>query len=214
MSTRGTVKCVMLGDDGVGKTCLLTSYQEKRFPDGYIPSTYGGHSETVFIGDTLYILAVFDTSCDPQYTHLRPLLYPQKDIFLLCFSVVSSSSFASVRDVYVAEANHFCAGVPAVVVGLQIDLRESTKRRGVSEVVSRTQGEEMAWAIGASAYVECSAKTGVGVQGVFVKAVVVAAESQTRSRDSDGDRQVEGGAGVEGARKRLFRRRTGRCIVL
>ncbi|KAK6988018.1 P-loop containing nucleoside triphosphate hydrolase protein, partial [Favolaschia claudopus] len=119
---------------------------------------------------------------NPQYACTRPHLYPQTDIFLLRFSVASPSSFATVRDVYVREANHFCAGVPWLVVGMQIDLRKCTKRRGMTgsgkeeskEMISTAQGEEMAWAIGASAYMECSAKTGEGVQSVFDKVCPVA----------------------------------------
>ena len=33
-----------------------------------------------------------------DYDRLRPLSYPQTDVFLVCFSVVSPSSFENVRE--------------------------------------------------------------------------------------------------------------------
>ena len=69
------------------------------------------------------------------------------------------------------EVAHFCEGTPLILVGTKIDLRKDDHTRRMlsaqgQEPVSTEQGASVAKEIGAK-YIECSAKTGTGVQDVF-----------------------------------------------
>jgi hypothetical protein len=44
------------------------------------------------------IFWIFLTTGQEDYDRLRPLSYPQTDVFLVCFSVVSPSSFENVKE--------------------------------------------------------------------------------------------------------------------
>lgn len=50
------------------------------------------------IGGDPYTLGLFDTAGQEDYDRLRPLSYPQTDVFLVCFSVVSPASFENVKE--------------------------------------------------------------------------------------------------------------------
>ena len=52
----------------------------------------------MFIDDVQYMLGLFDTAGQEDYDRLRPLAYPQTDVFLVCFSVISPDSFENVRE--------------------------------------------------------------------------------------------------------------------
>ncbi|KAF7347112.1 Cell division control protein 42 like protein [Mycena venus] len=173
-----TIKCVLVGDSGVGKTCLFISYTCEYFPNDYVPAISDAYAPTVMVGDVPYTLAIFDTAGKTDYDHLRPLVYPQSDVFLVCFSVGMPASLENVRDKWFPEAHHFCPGVPCVIAATQIDLRDDEDDfRAVDSgkvMITTAQGEKLARELGAAEYVECSAKTHKGVKDAFDAAVAAA----------------------------------------
>lgn len=105
-----------------------------------------------------------------DYDRLRPLSYPQTDVFLVCFSVTSPASFENVKEKWFPEVRHHCPGVPCLIVGTQIDLRDDPQvleklARQKQRPVTPDQGERLARELGAVKYVECSALTQKGRRG-------------------------------------------------
>ncbi|KAF8602776.1 cell division control protein 42 [Ceratobasidium sp. AG-I] len=183
------VKCVAVGDDGVGKTCLLISYTTDAFPGEYVPTVFDNYSANVMVGGSTCSLGLWDTARQGDYDRLRPLSYPQTDVFLVCFSVVSPASFENVKEKWLPEVHHHCPGVPCIIVGTQVDLRDDSQ---VIEKLSRQEqrpvpfeaGERLARELGAVKYVECSALTQKGLKNVFEEAIVAAFEAPVVERKS------------------------------
>ncbi|WFD21178.1 GTPase Cdc42 [Malassezia caprae] len=171
-SSLSTIKCVVVGDGAVGKTCLLISYTTNKFPSEYVPTVFDNYAVTVMIGEDPYTLGLFDTAGQEDYDRLRPLSYPQTDVFLVCFSVTSPASYENVREKWFPEVHHHCPGVPSLIVGTQVDLRDDPTvveklARQKLRPISAEMGERLARELGAVKYVECSALTQKGLKNVF-----------------------------------------------
>lgn len=110
---------------------------------------------------------LWDTAGQEDYDRLRPLSYPQTDVFLICFSLVLPTSFEHVKQKWYPEISHHCPGVPIILVGNKMDLRDELEDLHPSQVITYTQGLAMAKKIEAIKYIECSAKTGKGLKDVF-----------------------------------------------
>jgi hypothetical protein len=113
-----------------------------------------------------------------DYDRLRPLSYPQTDVFLVCFSVTSPASFENVKEKWFPEVRHHCPGVPCLIVGTQVDLRDDPQvmdklARQKQRPVASEQGERLARELGAVKYVECSALTQKGLKNVFDEVITI-----------------------------------------
>ncbi|KAL7006068.1 RHO4 protein [Cystobasidiomycetes sp. EMM_F5] len=176
-------KLVVVGDGGCGKTCLLTVYCENRFPEAYIPTVFENLQTKVTFENKIIELALWDTAGQEDYDRLRPLSYPECNVLLICFAVDYPTSLENVTEKWFPEVDHFCPGVPIVLVGTKTDLRQDQRTRdllraqGRDSAVTAQEATLVAQKIGAR-YVECSAKTGQGVKQVFDIALKEAMKSQ------------------------------------
>merc|ERR1712137_1460619 len=69
-------------------------------------------------------LGLWDTAGQEDYDRLRPLSYPQTDIFLICFAITSPTSFSNVKSKWWPEVTHHCPNAKMILVGTKLDLRE------------------------------------------------------------------------------------------
>jgi len=168
-------KIVVVGDGGCGKTCLLIVYAQNRFPEAYIPTVFENYVTNRQFDGKIIEIALWDTAGQEEYDRLRPLSYPESHVILIVFSVDFPVSLGNVQDKWYPEVAHFCEGTPLILVATKTDLRRDDNTRRMlgaqgQKPVTPEQGAEVAQEIGAK-YVECSAKTGNGVQEVFALAL-------------------------------------------
>ncbi|KAH3873838.1 hypothetical protein DPMN_037078 [Dreissena polymorpha] len=91
------IKCVGVGDGAVGLTCLMTTYTTNVFSREYIPTVFETYNADVVVDEKPISLELGDTAGQEDYDRLRPLSYPNTDVFLICFSLVMPSSFENVQ---------------------------------------------------------------------------------------------------------------------
>ncbi|CAL8127367.1 unnamed protein product [Orchesella dallaii] len=176
MSSGRPIKCVVVGDGTVGKTCMLISYTTDSFPGEYVPTVFDNYSAPMVVDGIPVSLGLWDTAGQEDYDRLRPLSYPQTDVFLVCFSIVSPSSYENVTSKWFPEIKHHCPDAPILLIGTKLDLRDDKEtlaqlnEQGLSPI-KREQGQRLANKIRAVKYLECSALTQRGLRQVFDEAV-------------------------------------------
>ncbi len=140
--------------------------------------SFDNYSENMCLNGRFVSLNLWDTAGQEDYDRLRPLSYPQTDVFLACFSLISPTSFEHIEQKWYPEIQHHCLGVPIILVGNKLDLRDDpaiiqTLAEQKLQPVSKNQGLDMAKRINAVKYMECSAKTQRGLKEVFTTAAEV-----------------------------------------
>uniref|UniRef100_A0A7S4IGK0 RING-type domain-containing protein n=1 Tax=Vannella robusta TaxID=1487602 RepID=A0A7S4IGK0_9EUKA len=170
------IKLVVLGDGAVGKSCLLISYTTNAFPGDYVPTVFDNYSANVMVDGKPINLGLWDTAGQEDYDRLRPLSYPQTDVFLVCFSLVSPSSFENISSKWVPEIQHHCPGANMILVGLKSDLLSDSnslsrlEEKGLSPITTQ-QAEKVVKSCGFQGYYQCSALTQQGLKTVFDEAI-------------------------------------------
>ncbi|XP_027759368.1 rho-related GTP-binding protein RhoD [Empidonax traillii] len=180
------VKAVVVGDGGCGKTSLLVAFAKGDFPKVYVPTVFEKYTASLQVAGKPVTVHLWDTAGQEDYDRLRPLSYSDASVVLMCFDVTDPNSFDNILTKWYPEVNHFCKGVPVLLVGCKTDLRQDEGtlqklRDGRMEPISRQQGEAMARQVRAVSYMECSARYQENVGNIFV-AASSAAMSATRRR--------------------------------
>ncbi|XP_050941316.1 rac-like GTP-binding protein ARAC2 [Cucumis melo] len=112
MSTTKFIKCVMLGDRAVGKTCMLISYTSNTFPTDYVPTVFDNFSANVVVDGSTVNLGLWDTTGKEDYSRLRPMSYRGADVFLLAFSLISKATYENIFKKWLPELKHYAPNVP------------------------------------------------------------------------------------------------------
>ncbi|CAL9738535.1 GTP-binding protein Rho5p [Monosporozyma servazzii] len=188
-----SIKCVVIGDGAVGKTSLLISYTTNTFPTDYVPTVFDNYTTTISVDPpnnnttnssntiptnrNLFKLNLWDTAGQEEYDRLRPLSYPQTDIFLLCFAVNERTSFKNLTEKWLPELKQHAnienndiwqsfKKLPIILVGTKADLRDEVEA-DEDECIDTDDINAFVADNHILKYVECSAKNQTGITDIF-----------------------------------------------
>jgi len=159
------VKTVIIGDGAVGKTSLVITYVHNKFPEDYVPTVFDNYSSFMKYGDFNVTFAIWEVMNREESGRLRPLSYPETNVFLICFSLVSHNSLENVCNKWYPEISHYCKDVPFILVGTKLDLRDTDDFK--DESISTEEALEVAKKLNAAAYFEVSALKQNNIKEVF-----------------------------------------------
>lgn len=170
------MKCVVVGDEMVGKTALVMSYATNDYPQEYQPTTFDRYKVSVEVDEKQITLELCDIA-GRSFDELYPLWFTDTHVFLLCFSVVRPATLSSATRRWLSLIRRYRPQAPALLVGTQSDLRSDVQvlidlSRVKKNPVSSSDGRRAALQSRLADYIECSALTQAGVKDVFDQCLV------------------------------------------
>jgi len=157
-----TMKLLLVGDSGVGKSCLLLRFVDDKFNPSFI-TTIGidFKIKTIDINGKRIKLQVWDTAGQERFRTITTAYYRGAMGIIIVYDVCDENSFESVKKWYQTVNQHAKDDAQLFLVGNKCDDEESRQ-------VSSKQGELLAQELGIP-FMEASAKSSVNVSEVFYK---------------------------------------------
>jgi Ras-related protein Rab-8A len=198
------IKLLMIGDSGVGKTCLLLRYANDSFSPKFI-TTIGidFKIKNIDVDGTKIKLQIWDTAGQERFRTITTGYFRGAQGILLVYDVTDRRSFESIRNWMNQIQQHADVHVNKILVGNKCDRLDE-------KVVSTAEGQKLA-AEFQMPFWECSAKTDINVDPAFqglaaaVKDRLVAEGigGPTTNKTGGGSKKVElgGKAGISSKTK-------------
>lgn len=158
-----SIKVVLVGSSKVGKSCIINRLVQGSF-DGEIQTTVGAAFITKLITtpNGPVRLQIWDTAGQEKFRSIAPMYYRSSSFAVLVFDVTDNLSFQNLEDWADDIADNAPYNIKLILVGNKIDLVDL-------RCVSREDAQEYSESLNCVDYCETSAKTGEGVNELFLK---------------------------------------------
>jgi Ras-related protein Rab-1A len=154
-------KLVLIGDSGVGKSCLLLRFADDNFTDSYI-STIGVdfRFRTITIDDKIVKLQIWDTAGQERFRTITSAYYRGADGIIMVYDVTSSESFDHVEE-WLSEVDRYAnENTSKLLVGNKADLIDEKQ---VTKETAQSFADKLS-----IPFLETSAKTATNVDTAFL----------------------------------------------
>uniref|UniRef100_A0A8C3AYV9 small monomeric GTPase n=1 Tax=Cyclopterus lumpus TaxID=8103 RepID=A0A8C3AYV9_CYCLU len=178
-------KVMLVGDSGVGKTCLLVRFKDGAFLAGSFISTVGidFRNKVMSIDAVKVKLQIWDTAGQERFRSVTHAYYRDANALLLLYDVTNKASFDNIR-AWLTEIHEYAQqDVVVMLLGNKVD---STHDR----MVKREEGEKLAKEFGVP-FMETSAKSGLNVELAFTALQCCSPSRLRRSPEHWSNRLVE-----------------------
>jgi|Transcript_12034 Ras-related protein Rab-2A len=156
-------KIVILGDTGVGKTCILKRLTDQSFTEehGVTIGVEFGNFGMIIKEETYVKLQIWDTAGQESFRSITRSFYQGSHGVFLVFDITCKQSFEDIRTQWLREVHdHTSESTIIYLVGNFADMDNERE-------VSHNEALAFAREQGFGNYVETSAKTGQNVQELF-----------------------------------------------
>lgn len=176
-------KLLLIGDSGVGKTCLLFRFSDDAFNTTFI-STIGidFKIKTVELGGKKIKLQIWDTAGQERFHTITTSYYRGAMGIMLVYDVTSAKTFDNISKWLRNISEHANEDVEKMILGNKCDMEERRQ-------IARERGEAIAREHRIP-FLETSAKTNVNVEKAFME-LTQAILDKTPDKETDNRQKVE-----------------------
>ena len=168
MSSPESVKVVLLGQAGVGKTCIISKFITGEFNPNTISSLAAQYiSKTMAFQDKAIKFDIWDTAGQERFRALAKIFYKDAKVICLCYDITSKESFNELKDYWYEKQTKLNANGDPIfaVVANKNDLYEKAQ-------VKDEEGKAFAKSINAI-FQSTSAKSDSGINSLFENLIMV-----------------------------------------
>ena len=154
------IKCLVIGDSGIGKSSLMIRFTDDIFNNQYI-STIGVDFKikTIILKNKTIKFQIWDTAGQDRFRTITSSYYRGSNAILICYDVTEMDTFRNVKR-WMEEAKMFSTTKPLLILcGTKTDLYDRRQ-------VNKCEGEEYAKSNG-MLFFETSAKNNSNIREIF-----------------------------------------------
>ena len=183
------MKILLLGDSGVGKSCIVLRYTDNTFSQNLMNSIGVDFKlKNIEIDNKKIKLQIWDTAGQERFRTITTSYYKGAHAILICFDITDRESFEHIRN-WMADIDKFAKeGVLRILVGNKCDLEHARQ-------VRKEEGNEIANKYGIK-YIETSAKDTINIEDLFISTAKNLLSKQVSS-SSLGKGSQTGKAGID-----------------
>ena len=155
------IKITLLGNPGVGKTCIITKYIDDTFNENNESTIGANYSEKTIVKDNKeYQLNIWDTAGQEKFHSLGKHFYKDSYVVVFVYDVTNQESLDALKSIWYPDLQkHGEKYTVLAVVGNKCDLFEK-------EAADEEQAKAFAKEINAF-FILTSAKNGDGIEKLF-----------------------------------------------
>jgi len=155
------IKLLLIGDSGVGKSCLLLRFSDDSFTPSFI-TTIGIDFKirTIELDGKKIKLQIWDTAGQERFRTITTAYYRGAMGILLTYDVTDDKSFANIKNWLRNIEQHASENVNKILIGNKCDLLDK-------KVIDSARGKALADEIGIK-FMETSAKNSINVEEAFI----------------------------------------------
>ena len=171
-------KLIIVGDSGVGKSCLVIKAIKNYFEDLYAPTVgFEFLSFNAKIEDQTIKLQIWDTCGQEVYRSLINSFYRSSSLAILVYSIDNRNSFNHLEDWLNDIKTQSNPDTKIFLIGNKVDLEDKRE-------ISKEMGEKFCSDHNLSLFLETSAKTGFNAQNLFMQAGILLYKEHVKNKDA------------------------------